>query len=186
VVPKQPAVDLGPRAVALFADGLTPRKNVLTQALAARRAGAEIHANQVLARGTIGNAARELGATIVDHGWTEDKAEVFRLMAGCKVGLACHFAETFCYAAAEYLALGVVPLVSPAIKVIARMAGDLAKYLVVSDPTDATVIAERLRLLLAHDDLRTHLARLGREYILGEALRWNQLALAQLESEGLR
>jgi hypothetical protein len=107
-------------AAALFGPW-APRKNVLTQCLAAAMAGFRVHANGaaeyagvLTALGLNADSARG-DLAVVDHGWMP-REEYFNTLAGMGVSLCCYLSESFCYAAADAAALEVPLLASPAIR----------------------------------------------------------------------
>ena len=77
-----------------------PRKNISNQLLAALNAGVELHTNLPLT-----------GRFIFPYGWLPE-AEYHRILSRLMASLHCGFAESFCYAAAEALLLGTLPIVS--------------------------------------------------------------------------
>ena len=126
------------------------RKNLLVQSAAfARVAGDDwtLHLfGQTLRRPGYARWLELAGVTFVDHGFVA-RDEYLGLAAAMDAALCASLAESFGYAAAEFVELGVPTVVSPAVKCVAG--GPLA----VGDPGDVGAVAAALRRAVAERGL---------------------------------
>lgn len=88
---------------ALFAPA-HPRKNVVTQALAAKLAGLQLHLNGA---DQYHGILKALKVDFVDHGWMETRADYLGRLGRCKISLGVFLSESHGYSIHDSLALGV-------------------------------------------------------------------------------
>jgi glycosyltransferase involved in cell wall biosynthesis len=123
----------------------SPRKNILTQALAIQRVGGlTVHTSEFVAGLLPKEFCKDLN--IVRHPFITDE-EIFNLFASVGCGLQVTTGESFNQAAFEHLALGTPCLISRACKFWRSLPSDFA-YMIVDDIEDVSEIEEKLRLAL--------------------------------------
>jgi hypothetical protein len=139
--------------VSLFGAGHL-RKNLFVQSaafmLARANAGGTdwtLHLNgQTAFDPTYGSWLEIIGVPYVDHGWLQ-RGDYLALVASMDAGLQVSLSESYCYAAADHLALGVPVVTSPTI------ACADAGPLVVANPFDVEEVTDRLTQALARPEL---------------------------------
>jgi glycosyltransferase involved in cell wall biosynthesis len=167
--------------VSLFG-GAHHRKNLFVQLAAfelTRRSlgGTDwtLHLNgQSIADADVRSFLEALRVRFVDHGFLE-RPDYLSLLAGMDAGLSAALSESYCYVAADHMALGVPVVTSGAVR--CADAGPLR----VENPWSLDEVAERLRLALE----RPELARAAAARLLARAsenAEHARAALAQLRS----
>jgi glycosyltransferase involved in cell wall biosynthesis len=170
--------------ISLFgaADG---RKNILVQSAAferARRAagahGWTLHLNgQTLDDPRYAQWLEAARIPYVDHGWLE-RAEYLTLVAAMDAGLCATLSESYCYVAADHVALGVPIVASPAIACLGSptlrarpdRVEDIADALVGALANRSEVAAAQRRSLFAQARTNAEIARGALSTIKSRAL----------------
>ena len=143
------------------------RKNLLAQSAAVRLAAGDgepwtLHlAGQPARRPGYARWLDLLGVRWVDHGWLP-RGEYLALVAAMDAGLAASLSESYGYAVADHLMLGVPAVISPGVRCCALPA------LTVADPGDPVAVAAVLRRAVAPGE-RVALAAAGRADLLARA-----------------
>jgi len=135
-----------------------PRKNVGTALAACAVLGAEAHVTgKIRGEKELLAIAEALGVRLVIHDCPTVE-DVRRAAGSCRAALALSLAETYAYGAAECVLAGTPTVSWAGVPALRPSNGQPAEWLV-TDPTDVTEVAERLRAVLGDPD-RWHATQL--------------------------
>jgi glycosyltransferase involved in cell wall biosynthesis len=132
-----------------------PGKNVLQQMLASKWARSKYTLHTNTTDDVILDIARHLGVCFKHHDWLKEN-EYYGLIRNMNASLQVTWTESFNYAVAERIMMGVPTLVSSEIFWI-HGNEFLRKYIVVEKPDSCKLIAKKLDYLLENDSLATEI-----------------------------
>lgn len=127
-----------------------PRKNILTQCLAAKLVGLKVHLNGAEPYHGI---LKALGVDFLDHGWFPDRAGYLAALGSAKLAMGVFLSESHCYSIHDALSLGVPAVLSHGV------AANMLQSSTGVPVDDPEAIAERMADILNDYDREARYAR---------------------------
>ena len=153
-----------------------PGKNIVNQIIAFKLSNvtAKLHVNfSDIAMKTL---LKALNIQVINHGWIDD-SQYYNLIAAMKLSLQATFTESFNYAVAERMCLGVPVITSYDIYLTSNNAF-LAKYLCVKRLDTPLEISDRINKIIKNNTLQKELSACCRKVIKQIALRNNRKVIS--------